>query len=236
MKLQRWIVGCEQSGAIRDRITAAGHIATSIDLLPARTPGNHHQGDILEYLDSLEPGEVDGGIFHPTCTKLTVAANQCLYHPEDKALPASERRPHPKWPDRAAEVTEAVEFVIALHSKAIAKMPKVVIENPVGVLSTRWRKPSQTVQPFDFGDDASKRTCFWIDGLPKLVADPALRFPGRIVWDAKLGKMVERWANQTDGGQNKEPPNELRWKIRSDTFAGIADAMVAQWVVGTGLL
>src|SRR5690606_582719 len=98
-----------------------------------------------------------------------------------------------------------------------------------GVLSTRWRKPTQTVQPFDFGDDASKRTCFWLDGLPKLAPPQGARVAGRWVFDPHLGKMVERWSNQTDRGMNRLPPSEDRWKIRSDTFPGLADAMVDQW-------
>lgn len=229
MRPQRWVVGCEQSGAIRDRLTAAGHYAISIDLLPARTPGPHHQGDVLAFLEALTPGEFDGGIFHPTCTKLTVAANQCLYHPDDKAMPTHARRPHPKWPNRAAEQDEAVEFVVGLHRRAAAKMKRIAIENPVGILSTRWRKPTQTVQPHDFGDDASKRTCLWLDGLPPLVAPAGARVAGRMVFDPHLGKLVERWANQTDRGMNVLSPSADRWKVRSDTYPGIADAMVDQW-------
>jgi hypothetical protein len=88
-------------------------------------------------------------------------------------------------------------------------------------MSRVWRKPDQIVQPYWFGDDASKSTCLWLYGLPKLV--PTNRVHGRIV-DGR-----ERWSNQTDTGQNRLSPSPDRWKIRSKTFQGIADAMAAQW-------
>lgn len=225
----RWLIGCEQSGALRDRFIAAGHEALSVDLLPARTPGPHHQGDIFEFLKTVQPGDFDGAILHPTCTKLTVAAAWTLYHPDDKHLPTDQRRPHPRYPERRAEQDDAVAFVRNLWDTVDQLVPRIALENPVGVLSTRWRKPTQTVQPYDFGDDASKRTCLWLKGLPPLVPPPGARCPGRWVWDPVLGRMAERWANQTDRGMNRLPPSADRWKIRSDTCPGIADAMVDQW-------
>lgn len=104
---------------------------------------------------------------------------------------------------------------------------KWALENPVGCIGTRIRKASQTIQPYDFGDDASKRTCLWLHGLPPLVFAPAKRIHGRMV--EYKGRMVERWANQTDSGQNKLAPSEDRWAERSLTYPGIALAMADQW-------
>lgn len=104
------------------------------------------------------------------------------------------------------------------------------LENPVGLISTRIRKPSQCVQPFEFGDDASKKTCLFLNRLPPLIKDPAMRFPGRMVeWPRGSGKMVERWSNQTDSGQNKLAPSDNRWKDRARSYPGIARAMANAW-------
>lgn len=111
-----------------------------------------------------------------------------------------------------------------------APVPRIAIENPVGAIGTRIRAADQFVQPYDFGDDASKRTGLWLKGLPPLVIDPAKRFSGRLVeWPRGSGKMVERWSNQTDSGQNRLGPSADRWAARSVTYAGIARAMARQW-------
>lgn len=94
-------------------------------------------------------------------------------------------------------------------------------------ISTRIRKPDQIIQPYEFGEDASKRTCLWLEGLPRLTVDPSLRFIGRMV--EHNGKRVERWSNQTDSGQNRLGPSEGRWKLRSYTYPGIAKAMAEAW-------
>lgn len=218
----RILVGCERHGRVRDAFRKRGHDAVSCDLLHSTAGGPHIEGDVLPLL--REPWDMVIGF--PPCPKLTVAAAWCFYHPDDKHLPYEERRPHPKFPNRRAEQDEAAEFFMAF---ANANAPKIAIENPVGVMSSRWRKPDQTVQPYEYGDDASKRTCLWLKGLPKLVADPAKRFAGRIVKDPRNGKDVERWSNQTDSGQNALSPSEDRWDKRSQTFQGIADAMADQW-------
>lgn len=214
----RVLIGCETSGAVRDAFRARGHDAISVDLLPTKAPGPHHEGDIFEFLDRDDA--FDLAVLHPTCTLLTVAAAWCLYHPGDKALPFAERRPHPKWPNRRAEQLEQVAFVRRLWDR-VAHIPRVAVENPVGVLSTMWRPISQSIQPYDFGEDASKRTCLWLRGLPLL--QPTQRVPGRIV------NGTERWANQTDNGFNRLTPSEDRWAVRSITYPGIAAAMADQW-------
>jgi hypothetical protein len=113
---------------------------------------------------------------------------------------------------------EALEFVRLLMA---APIPRICIENPVGVISTRIRKPDQIVQPYQFGADASKKTCLWLKGLPPL--RPTSFVEPRYV-DGK-----PRWANQTDSGQNKLSPSDDRWKARSQTYEGIAEAMAQQW-------
>ena len=98
---------------------------------------------------------------------------------------------------------------------------KICIENPVGVISTRICKQSQIIQPYEFGDDASKKTCLWLKNLNTLI--PTSYVSPRYVNGKK------RWANQTDSGQNKLTPSDDRWKIRSKTYNGIANAMANQW-------
>jgi hypothetical protein len=104
------------------------------------------------------------------------------------------------------------------------------LENPVGIISSRIRKPDQIIQPYQFGDDASKKTCLWLNRLLPLMIDHGLRFEGRKVeWPKGSGKIVERWKNQTDSGQNKLGPSEKRWKERSRTYPKIAKSMAEQW-------
>jgi hypothetical protein len=126
-------------------------------------------------------------------------------------------------PGRAEKTEAALDLVFKIMN---ANCPRIVIENPVSCIS-RIRKPTQTIQPYQFGHDASKRTCLWLKGLPQLRINPADRYPGR--WVKYKGKLVERWSNQTDSGQNKIAPSANRWKIRSQTYTGIARAMAQQW-------
>ena len=198
------LVACESSGIVREALRAAGVDAWSCDLQPADDGSpNHIQGDVRNVLDmgwSLM-------IAHPECTYLCSSG----MHWTTRGL-------------RDPQLTEdALAFVRLLMD---APIPRIAIENPVGAISTRIRKPDQIIQPYQFGDDASKRTCLWLKGLPKLV--PTTIIPGRVV--TANGKQVERWANQTDSGQNKLGPSEERWKLRSKTYQGIANAMAQQWI------
>jgi len=166
-------------------------------------------------------------VCHPPCTFLTTSGAKWFYHPDDTHLPYAERRPHPLYPNRRADQEAGLKFAQTLLA---APIPFIALENPVGILSSRIRKPDQTIQPYEFGEDASKRTCLWLHDLPRLPKDPAQRVKGRIVeWPKGSGIFVERWSNQTDSGQNKLPPSDDRWKLRSKTFHGIAKAMAAQW-------
>jgi hypothetical protein len=192
------LVACEFSGAVRDAFIARGHDAMSCDLLPSETPGPHFQGDVLDIIGS----GWDLMIAHPPCTYLT-----------SSGLHWNKRRP-----DRAALTDEALQFVLAL---ATAPISRICIENPIGCLSTRWRKPDQIIQPHQFGHDASKSTCLWLNGLMPL--RPTESVAPRMV------NSKPRWSNQTDSGQNKLAPSADRWALRSLTYPGIAKAMAEQW-------
>lgn len=225
----RVLVGFETSGQTRRAFADLGHDAWSCDILPAVDGSNHHiRGDVFDVLDD----GWDLAIFHPTCTFLTSSAEWAYKEPDFVRYPGVgyHQRLKPETlfgAERRAARDRAVEEFTRLDTCAI---PLKAIENPVGCISSRYRKPDQVIQPYQFGDDASKATCLWLRGLPKLVADPAARRPGRMVeWPRGSGKMVERWANQTDSNQNRVTPSENRWSERSDTYPGVAAAFAKQW-------
>ncbi len=192
------LVACEYSGRVRDAFLALGHDAMSCDLLPTDAPGPHYQGDVQDVLGQ----RWDLMIAHPPCTYL---ASSGLHW-------------NKRQPDRAVKTEAALQFVMALLN---APIERIALENPIGCISTRVRKPEQVIQPWQFGDDASKATCLWLKNLPPL--KPTKLIPGRLV----NGK--RRWANQTDSGQNRLSPSADRWKKRSETYQGIAAAMADQW-------
>ena len=194
----RVLVACEYSGAVRDAFRARGHDAMSCDLLPTDVPGPHYQGDVFDVIGD----GWDLMVAHPPCTYLSSSGLHWNGRVEG----------------RAAKTEDALAFVRALLE---APIPRIAVENPVGCIGTRIRKADQTIQPHQFGDDASKATCLWLKNLPLLT--PTASVPGRIV----NGR--PRWANQTDGGQNRLAPSADRWKLRSATFPGIAAAMADQW-------
>lgn len=194
----RVLVACEYSGTVRDAFKDAGHYAVSCDLLPSDSPGLHYQGDVR---DLLQEGWWDLMVAHPPCTYLS-----------SSGLHWNKRRP-----ERAQQTEDALAFVQLLMD---APIPRIAVENPIGCISTRIRKPDQIIQPWQFGHDASKATCLWLKGLPLL--QPANVLPG--------GNEARR-SNQTPSGQNRLGPSPDRWKIRSETYAGIAQAMAEQWGV-----
>jgi len=191
----RVLVACEYSGTVRDAFRALGHDAWSCDLLPTDRLGPHHQGDVLDVIGD----GWDMMIAHPPCTYLA-----------SSGLHWNKRRP-----ERAAQTEQALAFVLAL---ANAPIQRIAIENPIGALSSRWRKPDQIIQPWQHGEDASKATCLRLKDLPPLL--PSAVLPG--------GPRARR-GNQTPSGQNKLGPSPDRWKIRSKTYQGVADAMAKQW-------
>lgn len=167
----------------------------SCDLLPTDVPGPHYQGDVRNVLGD----GWDIMIAHPPCTFLC-----------SSGLHWNKRRP-----ERAVETESALVFVRLLLD---CDIPKIALENPIGCISSRIRKPDQTIQPWQFGHPESKATCLWLKGLPALTPTNILPKPAS-----------GRWENQTASGQNKLPPSKDRWKIRSETYAGIAEAMAEQW-------
>ncbi len=206
------LVACEYSGRVRDAFIAKGHDAISCDLLATEYPGPHYQGDVIEFLNNIPDGYFDLIIAHPECTKLCVSGN----HVYAKGKPKHDER------------IDSAIWTYDFWELAKRKAGKVCFENPVGCLATLTDIPkAKFVQPYEFGDDASKKTGLHLHGLKPLQCDPKSRFEGRYVeWQ---GKIVERWSNQTDSGQNVLGPSDDRWKLRSTTYQGVADAMADQW-------
>jgi hypothetical protein len=194
----RILVACEYSGVVRDAFIARGHDAVSCDLLQTEAYGPHYKGDVRDIIND----GWDMMIAHPPCTYLCSSGLHWNKRVEG----------------RAEKTEEALEFVAMLLG---SRIPHIALENPIGCISTRIRKSDQTIQPWQFGHDASKATCLWLKNLPPLA--PTSIVQPRIVGGKK------RWGNQTDSGQNRLPPSEDRWKIRSTTYQGIADAMADQW-------
>ncbi len=177
------LVACEYSGTVRDAFAKKGHEALSCDLLATDKPGKHYQGNVFDIIND----GWDLMIAHPPCTHLAVSGA--------------------RWfKDKVIEQAEALEFVRGLMN---ADIDRICIENPVSIISSRIRKPDQTIQPWQFGHGETKRTCLWLKGLPKLA--PTNIVDGR---DQRIWKL---------------PPSPNRWKVRSVTFQGIADAMANQW-------
>ena len=194
--MPRLLVACEYSGRVRDAFAARGWDAWSCDLLPSDIEtGQHYQGPVEDLL-----GESwDMLIAFPPCTYLCSSGMH--------------------WTTRGKRspllTEDALAFVQRLLSAPVAR---IALENPVGCISTRIRKPDQIIQPWQFGHDASKKTCLWLKGLPLLQQTDVLPLPASGVR-----------GNQTPSGQNRLPPGPNRWKERSKTYAGIANAMAQQW-------
>jgi len=183
--MARVLVACEYSGRVRDAFIAAGHAAVSCDLLPSERPGPHYIGDVF---DIIHDGW-DLMVAHPPCTHLAVSGAR---HFARKVA--------------SGEQQEALAFVQSLLD---APIRFIALENPVSIISTRIRKPSQIIQPWQFGHGETKATCLWLRGLPKLA--PTSIVDGR-------SPLVHYM-----------PPSPTRWKDRSRTYQGIADAMASQW-------
>jgi len=217
----RVLVACESSGVVRSAFRRLGHDAWSCDLLPADDGSPFHfQTDcrhlLFDYWDLL--------IAHPPCTYLTNSAEWALKDPDFLRYPGvgyhQKLKPGTLFGEaRRTARKEAVAFFLAMWNSGISK---ICVENPTGHMTQHLPDAErQTIQPYQFREDASKATCLWIRGLPKLSSTRYI--PPRMV----AGK--PRWGNQTDGGQNKLAPSEDRWKERSKTYAGIAEAMADQW-------
>lgn len=185
------LIGCEFSGIVRDAFITKGHDAWSCDLLAAH--GNHIQQDVLKILND----GWDLAIFHPPCTDLAVSGAAWF---KEKIADGRQKR--------------ALNFVQTLLD---APIPRIALENPIGVISTNIRKPDQIVQPWMFGHPERKATCLWLKELPKLL-------PTNNVREEMLKLPINKQMRL-----HYLPPSPDRWKIRSTTFKGIATAMAEQW-------
>lgn len=155
---------------------------------------------------------------HAASFDLLIAFPPCKY------LCSSGLHWNTRRPERAQLTTDALLLVRSLLDLPI---PRIALENPVGCISTRIRPYDQLIQPYRFGHDASKKTCLWLKNLPPLA--PTHYIPPRLVVDPRTGKTVERWGNQFDSGQNNQINAPDRALARAERWAGVAQAMAAQW-------
>lgn len=234
MKKFNILIACEESQRVCTEFRKLGFNAYSCDILPCSGghPEWHFKQDVLQVIKNkggiLETGkeyfiegEWDLMVAHPPCTFLAVSGAKWFYHPDDKDLPIDQRRPHPNFPNRAKDREEAAKFFMKL---AKANIKHIAIENPVGIMNTRFRKPNQIVQPWQFGDSASKKTCLWLKNLPPLEPTNIVD-PGEYI-EFGSGRRLAKW--YSDGLTKTKTPEERRiW--RSKTFPGFAKAIAEQW-------
>lgn len=237
----RVLIGCEKSGTVRRAFAARGHQVVSVDTEAAEDGatfegysdiGFHWRGDIIDFIynnsTQLKDTHFDLFIAHPECRYMSVSG----MHWTHRGL-------------RDPQLTEdAVAFARLLFD---APYPRICIENPVSILSTRIRRPDQIVQPYEFGSDASKKTCLWLKNLPvltpgkfvapRMVCPTCRKVTGLVPASSEgcpycgcePGLLRPRWANQTDSGQNRLGPSDKRSAMRAETYPGIANAFADQW-------
>ena len=192
------LIACEFSGTVRDAFIAKGHDVMSCDLMPTDVPGPHYQGDIMDIIDD----GWDMMIAHPPCTHLAVSGAR---HFAKKIADGRQQ--------------QGIDFFMQIIN---ANIQKIAVENPIGIMSSIYRKPDQIIQPWEYGHKTTKGTCLWFKNLPLLkptnIVDKGefVTFPS--------GKRMSKW--YADSAKN---PPKIREKIRNKTFQGIADAMADQW-------
>lgn len=196
------LIACEFSGIVRDAFLAKGHDAVSCDLLPTEQPGPHIQGDVLNILDD----GWDLMIGHPPCFFMANSGVRWLFHPDDVHKPLDERRDHPRFPGRRADLKKARDFFLALWN---APIPHIALENPIPHKYAQLPPYTQVIQPWQFGHPETKATCLWLKNLPEIQ-------PTNIV----KGRKGRVWL---------ESPGPDRWKRRSVTYPGIAQSFADQW-------
>ena len=201
------LVACEESQAVTIELRKLGHEAYSCDILPCS--GGHPEWHLQQDVIPLLNGKWDMVLAFPPCTYLTVTGNRWFNVEKygEKAI------------KRMRDREEAIKFFMMF---ANANCEKIAIENPVGIMSTVWRKPDQIIQPYEFGDPYEKRTCLWLKGLPKLEPTNIVEPPPRKQF--KSGKTMATWYADAIN-----LPKEERARLRSKTFPGIAKAMAEQW-------
>ena len=191
------LVACEYSGRVRDAFLRRGHNAMSCDLRDTEILGPHYVGDVFDVIEQ----HWDLMIAFPPCTHLAVSGAK---HFAKKRADGRQQ--------------EGIEFFMRLSG---ASIPKIAIENPVGIMSTIYRKPDQIINPFEFGHNVSKKTCLWLKGLPKLLSTEIVDKGEYITFPS--GKRMHTWyADKPFGGVERQT-------VRNRTFQGIADAMATQW-------
>ena len=221
----RILLACEESQAVTIEMRKLGHEAFSCDLLPCS--GGHPEWHLQQDVTELLKQKWDMIIAFPPCTYLTVSNTYmkrgCSKYTADQAKQLRQ---------------DAIDFFMMF---ANTECDKIAIENPIGIMSSIYRKPDQVIQPYEFGHPESKATCLWLKGLPKLkptefaewkyyrcrcgnVFEAELGKYGCCDWPAKI-----LWDNQTKSGQNKLPPSKDRHILRAKTYPGIARAMAEQW-------
>lgn len=228
------LIACEESQVVCLAFRKLGHNAYSCDLQDCSGghPEWHFKEDIFNVIPNgggtLQTGKkefIDGKwdlmIAHPPCTFLAVSGARWYYHPDDKKLPIDQRRAHPNFPDRAKDREDAVQFFMDIANTDVYRS---AIENPVGIMSKRWRKPDQIIEPWQFGHEASKKTCLWLKQLPPLIPTKIVGKGEFVI--SKNGNRSPKW--YTDIFFSGVSAEERR-KLRSKTFPGIAEAMAVQW-------
>ncbi len=234
------LIACEESQAVCRAFRELGQNAYSCDLFNCSGtkfgtneaephPEWHFNHDVTTVLDqtnlTLENGEqaiINGDwdimIGHPPCTFLAVSGAKWLYDPNDKT------KPHPNFPNRRKDQEDGAKFFMFI---ANANVKRIAIENPIGIMSTRWRKPDQTIQPYMFGDPYSKYTCLWLKNLRPLHPSKPTEDHGERIYFGS-GKSQPKWYSD---GLTKTKSKEERQKWRSKTFPGIARAIAEQWTI-----
>lgn len=246
-KKLRVLVACEFSGVVRNAFIKKGHDAWSCDFLQSEFYGPHYWGNVLRILNGWLPVMFAGDCIDDICPVCNIDYADCAHpgptqdgieykefkcglfgrpinhrhwdlmiaHPPCTYLCSSGLHWNKRVEGRAEKTEEALDFIVKLMN---APIKKICLENPIGCISSRIRKPDQIIQPFEYGHLESKQTCLWLKNLPLLQ-------PTKIMKKPESG----RWSNQTPTGQNKLGPSENRWKERSRTYEGIGTAMAEQW-------
>lgn len=228
------LIACEESQTVCKAFRELGVNAYSCDLLQSSGghPEWHYKCDVFEVIENrggvLENGKTnfivgnwDLMIAHPPCTYLSVSGARWYYHPDDSKLPFEKRRPHPNFPNRAKDREDAIDFFLKLSN---VEIKHIAIENPIGIISRLWRKPDQIIQPYMFGDEATKTTCLWLKNLPLLTPTKIVGKGERVVLSS--GRSLPKWYSDSF---HTSIPTELRRTLRSKTFQGFAEAMAIQW-------
>ena len=248
----RVLISCESSGTVREAFRKLGHDAWSCDLLPADDGSPYHfQQDCMrviaggfivadqsasplwpafvtgaiggnngDQMDAFDPRTGEWGPYPAEDVSAAFKWDLVIAHPPRTHLSSAGAK-HFAAKRADGRQQQGIDLFMSIVAACEKHAESWAVENPIGIMSSLYRKPDLIIQPYWFGDDASKSTCLWLSGLPLLTSTN--RIPGRLVGGR------ERWANQTDSGQNRLPPSKDRWKIRSKTFQGIADAMAQQW-------